>query len=293
MEIFDQNFWWIFLSALLIAIPNAILGSFLILRKMAMIGDAISHAVLPGIVIAYIFTQNYQSIWILIAAAGVGVLAAVMIESFNKFGRLQEDASIGVTYTWLFASGVVLISWFNDDLDIDQDCVLFGEIAYLPLDLVQITDQLSIPNGFLQALFMFVIVISLVLIFFKGLFITSFDESYAISIGVSAVGINYVLMSLVSFVTVFSFDAVGAILVLALMVVPSATAYLLSENLKKMLFLSSVFAVTGVFFGYLLAVLINGSIAGAIASILGLQFLMIFLLQLIFSKKRQKQIVSD
>ncbi|MCT4666258.1 MAG: metal ABC transporter permease [Flavobacteriales bacterium] len=293
MEIFDQNFWWIFLSALLIAIPNAILGSFLILRKMAMIGDAISHAVLPGIVIAYIFTQNYQSIWMLIAAAGVGVLAAVMIESFNKFGRLQEDASIGVTYTWLFASGVVLISWFNDDLDIDQDCVLFGEIAYLPLDLIQITDQLLIPNGFLQALFMFVVVISLVLIFYKGLFITSFDESYAISIGVSAVGINYVLMSLVSFVTVFSFDAVGAILVLALMVVPSATAYLLSENLKKMLFLSSVFAVTGVFFGYLLAVLINGSIAGAIASILGLQFLMIFLLQLIFSKKRQKQIVSD
>ncbi|MGB0427793.1 MAG: metal ABC transporter permease, partial [Flavobacteriales bacterium] len=235
MQYFDTNFLWIFLTAVCIAIPSAILGSFLILRKMAMIGDAISHAVLPGIVIAYLFTQSYSALPMLFAAAGLGVLSTFMIESFNKIGRLQEDASIGVTYTWLFAIGVIMISFFNDNLDIDQDCVLFGEIAYVPLDLIQLSSTIWLPRAFVLGLCMLIVVVGLISFAFNGLKITSFDPLYAASIGMSVAAINYGLMSLVSFVTVFSFESVGAILVLAFLVVPSATAYLLSKQLKKMI----------------------------------------------------------
>jgi manganese/zinc/iron transport system permease protein len=278
MELFNENFFWIFITASLIALPSALLGSFLILRKMSMIGDAISHAVLPGIVIAYLFTQSFDSFWMLLGASLMGIIATFLIETFNKVGRLQEDASIGVTYTWLFALGVVLISWFNDNIDLDQECVLFGEIAYVPLNMIEITGDFWVPKGFLYALFMCMVVVLFIVIFYKGLQITSFDRSYAMAIGIPVVFINYLLMSMVSFTTVFSFDAVGAILVLALMVVPAATGYLLTHKLRKMLILSSIFGISGVFFGYILAYKMNGSIAGAIASILGVQFAIVFII---------------
>jgi len=286
MELFNSNFWWIFFTAIFIAVPSALLGCFLILRKMAMIGDAISHAVLPGIVVAYLFTHSYNSFPMLIAAAAVGVFCTFLIETFNKVGRLQEDASIGVTYTWLFAIGVVMISFFNDNLDLDQDCVLFGEIAYVPLNAIEMFQDFYVPIAFLTGLGMMTIVILVIIFFYNGFKITSFDPLYAASIGISLTVINYTLMSLVSFVTVFSFESVGAILVLAFMVVPPATAYLLTHQLKRMMFLSCLFAIHGVFWGYLLSVQMNSSIAGAMATCLGIQFFVVFTLHLFKKNKR-------
>lgn len=290
MELFNSNFWWIFFTAIFIAVPSALLGCFLILRKMAMIGDAISHAVLPGIVVAYLFTHSYNSFPMLIAAAAVGVFCTFLIETFNKVGRLQEDASIGVTYTWLFAIGVVMISFFNDNLDLDQDCVLFGEIAYVPLNAIEMFQDFYVPIAFLTGFGMMTIVILVIIFFYNGFKITSFDPLYAASIGISLTVINYTLMSLVSFVTVFSFESVGAILVLAFMVVPPATAYLLTHQLKRMMFLSCLFAIHGVFWGYLLSVQMNSSIAGAMATCLGIQFFVVFALHLF--KKNKKVLIS-
>lgn len=286
MELFNSNFWWIFFTAIFIAVPSALLGCFLILRKMAMIGDAISHAVLPGIVVAYLFTHSYNSFPMLIAAAAVGVFCTFLIETFNKVGRLQEDASIGVTYTWLFAIGVVMISFFNDNLDLDQDCVLFGEIAYVPLNAIEMLQDFYVPIAFLTGFGMMTIVILVIIFFYNGFKITSFDPLYAASIGISLSVINYTLMSLVSFVTVFSFESVGAILVLAFMVVPPATAYLLTHQLKRMMLLSCLFAIHGVFWGYLLSVQMNSSIAGAMATCLGIQFFVVFALHLFDKNKR-------
>ncbi len=287
MELFNSNFWWIFSTAIFIAVPSALLGCFLVLRKMAMIGDAISHAVLPGIVVAYLMTNSYNSFPMLIASALVGVLCTFLIESFNKIGRLQEDASIGVTYTWLFAIGVVMISFFNDNLDLDQDCVLFGEIAYVPLDSIELMQDLFVPKAFLTGFAMMTIVVMVILFFYNGFKITSFDPLYAASIGISLGLINYTLMSLVSFVTVFSFESVGAILVLAFMVVPPATAYLLSNDLKKMMFLSCLFSIHGVFWGYILSVELNSSIAGAMATTLGIQFFLVFTLNILVKNKKR------
>jgi manganese/zinc/iron transport system permease protein len=254
---------------------------------MAMLGDAISHAVLPGIVIAYFFSDSYQSIPMLLGAASVGLLSTYLIETFNKIGRLQEDASIGVTYTWLFALGVVMISLMNDNVDLDQDCVLYGEIAYVPLDLMEIGSFL-IPKAVINGAFLTVFIFIMFRIGYKGFKLTTFDPVYATAIGVSVGFWHYLLMGMVSTVTILSFESIGAILVLAFLVVPAATAYLLTTSLKKMLWLSVFISLIAVFSGYILAYMINGSISGAMASVLGLEFFIVFVFQLL-SKKFQRR----
>ncbi|MEZ4986375.1 MAG: metal ABC transporter permease [Saprospiraceae bacterium] len=227
---------YIIVTASLFAISCSLLGSFLILRKMAMVGDAISHAVLPGIVVAFLLTGSRESLPMLAGAALLGVLTTVLIEFFHKKARLQTDAAIGVTFTWLFAIGVILISVFAGQVDLDQDCVLYGEIAYIPLD-VWVTDAGTVmgPNAMYVALFTLVCNVLLLWAGYRYFYLTTFDPAFAATIGV-AVGVwNYVLMGAVSFTTVAAFDAVGAILVVALLVVPAATAYLLTHSLRKML----------------------------------------------------------
>ena len=131
--------FYIMATGAVIAANCALLGCYLVLRKMAMVGDAISHAVLPGIVLAFLVSGSRDNIPMLIGAAAVGVLTTILIEVLHKRARLQEDASIGITFTWLFAIGVILISSYTSQVDLDQDCVLYGEIAYVPLDLLYST----------------------------------------------------------------------------------------------------------------------------------------------------------
>ncbi|NRA48492.1 MAG: metal ABC transporter permease, partial [Phaeodactylibacter sp.] len=130
-----MNAFWIILTGALVATSCGLLGAFLVLRKMAMLGDAISHAVLPGIVIAYLFSGSRETLPMLIGAAGIGVLTTFLVEFLHQKARLQIDASIGITFTWLFAIGIIMISMYVGQVDLDQDCVLYGEIAYVPLDL--------------------------------------------------------------------------------------------------------------------------------------------------------------
>ncbi|MEY3313782.1 MAG: hypothetical protein RLZZ578_1302, partial [Bacteroidota bacterium] len=133
MEVF-----WIILTGCLTAIACALAGSFLIVRNTSMISDAISHAILPGIVAAFLITGSRTGLPVLIGAASVGLLTTFLIEFLHRKGRIQSDASIGITFTMLFAIGVIMITAFADNVDIDPDCVLYGEIAYVPLDMVNI-----------------------------------------------------------------------------------------------------------------------------------------------------------
>src|SRR6478609_1074444 len=136
----------IILTGALVAINGGLLGTFLILRRMAMVGDAISHAVLPGIVIAFMVTQGRESLPMMGGAVVLGVITTFLIEFFHRKGRLQEDAAIGVTFTWLFALGVIMISWLTRtaNVDIDQDCVLYGEIIYVGLDRVYLANGMDL-----------------------------------------------------------------------------------------------------------------------------------------------------
>lgn len=281
--------FWIILTASLVAICCSLLGTYLILRKMAMVGDAISHAVLPGIVLAFLFSGSREILPMLIGAALLGVLTTIIIELFHKKAQLQSDAAIGITFTWLFAIGIILISYFADNIDLDQDCVLYGEIALVPLDIWHTASGINLgPRSIWILGFTLLFIIAFITIGYKGLFITTFNEEFAKAIGISTAFWHYALMGSVSLTTVVSFESVGAILVVAFLIVPAATAYLIVDELKPMLLLSSLFGVSSAFGGYYLAYLIDGSIAGAMATVCGIQFAIVFIIQKLREKKGTK-----
>lgn len=282
-------------NASLVAMSCSLLGCFLILRQMAMLADAISHAVLPGIVIAYLFSGSRESIWLLPGAALSGVLATYLIEAIHRKARIHADASIGVVFTWMFALGVVLISLFAGQTDLDQDCVLYGEIAYTPLDLWITNSGFNLgPRQIWLLSILFLAVFFFVKLGMKGLSITAFDASFAAITGVNVIAWHYALMGMVSITTVFSFESVGAILVVAMFTAPPATAYLLTDKLKTMILLSILFAITSSISGYYLAWHFNSSVSGAIAVAAGIQFSFAFALSLhkknILNRKQAKQI---
>lgn len=267
------NDLYIIITASLVSMSCALLGCYLILRKMAMVGDAISHAVLPGIVIAFLISGSRDSVTMLIGAGLIGILTTFLIEFLHKKAKLQTDASIGVTFTWLFAVGVVLISLFAGKVDLDQDCVLYGEIAYVPLDMV-ITGNGTIlgPRALYIVGTILVLIIAFIIIGYKELFLTTFDPAYASAIGISVTLWHYLLMGAVSATTVASFESVGAILVVALLIAPAATAYLLTDNFKMMLVIACAVGILSSITGYYIAVWLDGSIAGAVASMTGVFF---------------------
>lgn len=273
----DSYSFWIIITAALAASSCALLGSFLVLRKNALLGDAISHAVLPGIVISFLLTGSRSTIPMLIGASVMGLLAVVFIAYLQNKWRVQEDASIGIVFTALFAIGVVLISAFAGHVELDQECVLYGEIAYTPWNLLIVggTELGPKPVWILGAVLLLNLL--LILLFYKELLISSFDPGMATSLGISASLLHYILMGAVSLTTVASFESVGAILVLAMLIVPGATAYLLTDRLAIMLVLAVFFGVLSAIFGYGLAVLWDSSIAGAITIASGGMFAMAML----------------
>lgn len=272
-----MNSLYIILTGSLVAASCALLGCYLVLRKMALIGDAISHAVLPGIVIAYLISGSRDSLVMIVGAGSIGLLTTFLIEFLHRKARLQEDASIGVIFTTLFALGVILISYYAENIDLDQDCVLYGEIALVPLDTWVLSGVDIGPRVMWIGLFVFVVIIIFIGLGYKELFLTTFDTPYAASIGISVTLWHYVLMGMVSFTTVASFEAVGAILVVAFLVAPAATAYLLTDNFNKMLLIAVLVGIIAAIGGYFLASWIDASIAGGMTATVGLEFLLVLL----------------
>jgi len=260
------------LTAIFTAISCAVLGAFLVLRKMTMVGDAISHAVLPGIAIAYLLSQSRASLPMFLGAALVGVFATVIIEILSKKWKVQSDASIGMTFTTLFAFGVVLITFWSDKVDLDQECVLYGEIAFVPFNTWTMAGKSMGPIALWTSGILLILVLIYTLVGYKGLLMSSFNADYAAVLGIGIGAWNLSLMSMVSLATVVSFESVGAILVVALLVAPAASAYLISSQLKTMIGLSALFGFTGSLGGYFLSVALDTSIAGGIATTLGVQF---------------------
>lgn len=266
--------FWIILTGCLVSISSGTIGCYLILRRMTMVGDAISHAVLPGIAIAFLISGTRNSVPMLIGAAAVGMFCTVLIELFHKKARLQEDASIGISFTWLFAIGVILITYCADAVDLDQECVLYGDITF-----VQFESYIGIPVAVWTLSALCLVILSGIGFGYRGLLLTTFDPDYAATLGVSITIWHYVLMGGVSLTTVMSFENVGAILVVAFLIVPGATAYLLTHDLRKMLVLAGAFGIVASISGYYLAVWLNASITGGMVTMLGVCFSIVFLKQ--------------
>jgi len=258
-----QDFW-IIISVGLISISCSILGCFLILRKMGMLTDAIAHSILPGIVIAYLISETKNNFLILFVATLFGVFTAFLTTWINRRLPNRSDTATGITFTFLFAVGIILVTLFAEQADIDQECVLFGEMLYIPFDTLDIFPAYEIPRAFPLSLFVLGCVAIFVKWAYRPLWMITFDENYAISIGISVSLWHYGLVSLVSMVTVASFELVGSVLVVALFVIPPATAYLVSRNLKKMIGLSVVIGLFSVVVGYYISVVFGGSSAASI-----------------------------
>lgn len=265
------------LIASLVAIACAIPGTFLVLRKMAMISDAISHSILPGIVVAFFLTQDLNSPLLIFFAALTGVLTVVLVEKIQQTKLVKEDTAIGLVFPALFSIGVILIGKFANDVHLDVDAVLLGELAFTPFDRVYYGDVDLGPKSLITIISILALTLLLLFAFFKELKISTFDAGLASSLGFSPIILHYGLMSVASVTTVGAFDAVGAILVVALMIAPAASAYLLTTDLKKMIALACIFGVFSAISGYWLAHSLDASIAGSIATMLGIVFLIVYL----------------
>ncbi|GFN33337.1 metal ABC transporter permease [Paenibacillus xylaniclasticus] len=267
---------WIILTASLVGVSCGLIGSLLILRRMAMMADAISHTVLLGIVIAFLITRELSGIHMLIGAIAAGLLTALLIQWFHSLG-VQQEASIGVVFTSLFAIGVVLIATKVGNAHLDVKHTLMGEITFIPWEKINLPVVGDIP----EAVFILSIVLSIVLIviigFYKEWKLTSFDPALAASIGIPVVLMHYVFMGLVSVTTVAAFDAVGAIMVVAMLITPAAAAYLWTDRLAVMMILSSALGIVAAISGYFIAVWLDTSISGSMAFATGLVFMVSFI----------------
>ncbi|SCX58820.1 metal ABC transporter permease [Lysinibacillus sp. FSL M8-0216] len=277
--------FWVVLTGLLVGVTCGIAGVFLILRKMSMIADAISHTVLFGIVMAYIITQSLNGLWMLIGAAVAGILTAYLVQLLHSSG-IQEDAAIGVVFTSLFAAGVLLITLFASNVHLDVEHVLMGEIAFVPWDRWTVLG-LAMPKAVWMLLLVLVINIVFLLLFFKEMKLATFDPVYAATIGIPVVFLHYGFMTSISFTTVAAFDSVGAILVVAMLIGPAATSYLISKTIKQMFIYSMLFGAGASVIGYYLAKLWDTSIAGMMATTVGLLFIITLISQKIIERRRK------
>ena len=258
-------------TAVLVAANCASIGVFLVLRQMAMMSDAISHAVLLGIVIAVFAVGGREPIPVIVGGVLSGILTVSLVEILYRTGKLKQDSSIGIVFPFLFAIGVILVTQ-GGNVHIDAQHVLYGSIEFVPFDSLYFDDT-NIGSKSLWVLGILAIAnISFIMVLYKELKISTFDKSLAVSVGLMPILIHYLLMIMVATTAVVAFESVGAILVIAFFIVPAAGAYLLTDRLSYMIVLSVALGIISAITGYLFALSVDVSIAGSMATTAGIVF---------------------
>lgn len=268
----DMLAFWTFLIGALAAACCGVVGYFLVLRGLSLLGDGISHAVLPGIVIAYLLFATRAPAVIYLGAAGAGLAVALATQTLAQTKRVAEDASLGIVFTTFFALGLVLLQLFVRNVDIDAGCVLFGLLDFAALDTFSWLG-LEWPRTARVLFFALLGLLLLTAVFWKELRISSFDPEYAAALGLHPVVIHLGLMSITAMVCVACFEAVGSILVVAMLVAPAATARLMSEKMSYQFFWTLFFAVASAYVGTLVAARWVVSTPGMISTAAGGWFL--------------------
>lgn len=266
------------LIAIVTAVACALPGAFLVLRRVSMLSDAISHAILPGIVVAFFITEDLSSPLLIVGAAATGVLTAGLIEGLSRTGRVKEDAAIGLVFPVLFSIGVILIARYAGGVHLDVDAVLLGELAFAPFDRVMIGGVDAGAKALWVMGTILLVNLGFIAAFYKELKLSTFDPALAAALGFSPALLHYLLMGAVSVTAVGAFDAVGSILVVALIVGPPAAAYLLTDRLSLLLAISAGIGAAAAVTGYWAAHLADASIAGSMATMIGVFFFAAFIL---------------
>lgn len=288
---------WIVITAALAAMACAIPGVFLVVRRQSMMGDALSHTTLPGVVGAFLLAHWLRtSGWLspetydatrhgamFAGALIIGILSAAMTETVQKLGRVEASAALGVVFTTLFAAGLLMIRIAADSVHLDPDCVLYGIVEVVVMDTV---GDSNVPRAAVSNLLVLIANVILVVVFFKELRVSAFDPALSTTLGISAQAMHYGLMAVTAATLVSAFETVGSILVIAMLIAPPATAYLVTDRLSTMLALSVAFAALSAVLGHAMAITLpaiifsrlglaavtDASVAGMIAVASGLLF---------------------
>lgn len=271
--------WWIIVIGALCASACALPGTLLVLRRMSLMGDAISHTVLPGIAIAFFVTGTRDPFSMFIGAIVIGILTALFVHVIQTYGKVEIGASIGIVFTVLFALGLILIRQALDHVHIDPDCVLYGSIEFAYFEQEEFFGYM-VPRSFIINGAMLIVNAVLLILFYKEMKIASFDPALAKSQGFKPELMHYVLMTMTAVTAVAAFESVGSILVVAMFIVPPATAYLLTDRYWLLIIIAIVVACLSSALGHLSAITIptwfgfSGTVtSGAMAVAAGMLFL--------------------
>ncbi|MEO1206387.1 MAG: metal ABC transporter permease [Pseudomonadota bacterium] len=270
----------------LASIACALPGNFLILRKQALIGDAISHVVLPGIVVAFLLTGTVSTWPMILGAAGAAIVAVTLIEAIKRLGRIEPGAAMGVTFTAMFAGGVLLLEQSDtSNVHLDVQHALYGNLESLiwlaAEDWWSLFDPAALsalPPELPRMAVVTALVIAFITLFWRPLKLSTFDESFAASVGIHTGSISFALVVTAAIAAVAAFDAVGSIIVIAMFICPPAAARLMTNRLEVQIAWSMVFAISSAILGYIIAGYGPGwfgidqsvSAAGMIATVSGL-----------------------
>lgn len=271
----------VLLIAITVSLSSAIIGVFLVIRKMAMMTDAISHTVLLGIVLAFLIVPNLNSPFLILGAVIMGLITVFLTEVLINNHKISEDAATGIVFPLLFSLAIIIISLNLSHIHLDSDSVFLGQLEFAGIKQLKLFGTNIGPVSFYVSLLVLIINVLFIKIFFKELKIVSFDANFAKVLGFSPIIIHYSLMALVSLTAVTAFETVGSILVVALMVGPAITAMLFTKDLKMTIIWAAIIALINASVGYLMAIIVDVSIASVIAT----QTLITFLLVLFFHKR--------
>lgn len=261
------------LLAVVTALACALPGVFVVLRRNSMLVDAIGHAVLPGIVVGYFFTQDLDSPLLIIGAALAGLIVVLGSEWLTQTGLLAGDSPQGLVFPALFSVGVIMVTTNFSNVHLDTHAVLVGDLNLAAFEHLTVNGTSIGPRYLYVMLAMLVVNICFLALFYPRLKVTTFDPQFATSLGMKPRSINLGFMFLVSVTVTAAFNAAGAILVVALMVVPPATAYLVSTRLPVMLGVTAAVAATGALAGFWAAYTLNTATSAGMAVFYGIIFI--------------------
>lgn len=241
-----------------------LLGVFLILRRMALVGDAMSHSVLPGLVGGFLLAGTRSTGVMFAGALVAAMVTTLIIEFIHEKSRVKQDAAIGITFSTLFAFGVILITLFADKVDLDQDCVLYGDMTHVGIaEPIQVGGVVLAPPAVLRMGIVAALTSLAIALFYRSLLVSSFDPGLSVSLGINTRRVHHALMIGLSIVVVSAFEAAGAILVIAMLIVPGATMLLLTHRLPRVLWGTVIHAALSTLIGFHLAMWLECSVAAA------------------------------
>lgn len=289
----DSTTIWMIILAISVALPASILGTFLVLRRKVMIADAISHSVLPGIVVAYLVTKDLSGPQFLFGSIITAVFTSSVINWLQRKFNTQEDAAIGIVFTTFFAIGILLIALYTGkNTDIDQECVLYGDLETTVLYHLTAFGKDIGPLAFYTMLPLTLVIGLVIALFLPQWKAVLFDQGFANSKGLKANRWEWFLLLLVSIYSVLCFESVGVVMVVGLLVLPSSTALLISKRFSRVLWLSIIFSTISSIAGVILAIQFNLSIAPLIVSINSLNLIVFASFKAIISINNNKSSIS-